>query len=365
MKWVDAAPWLIVGLVAAGLMRQFFPTHLVQRWLGGPGFMPTIRASLIGTPLPMCSCSVLPAAIQLSRSGASRGATVSFLIATPENGIDSLMMSWGMLGPKMTCLRLAGALISSISAGCLTTLVDRWKWLEKKPEAPSSEEMQAASTSEGVSLLPVLQNFVPPKPAPAPPSNRGMASLIRETGRGLEYAFGNLLRDIVVWICIGIVTAALVDVFVPPSAMAAWGRGPWVPVLVLLVSVPAYVCASGSTPIAGSLLTAGLSPGAVLVFLLAGPASNFSSAGIIRRELGGKALACYLTGVMGITLILGWSVDLLWQQADLVSPAVTAGHQHNNEVSVVVHFAAGLLLFRMVWLQSARVFSRVVFGRSA
>ena len=390
-KWVEMAPWLTIGLLAAGLMQTIFPARLVHRWLGGEGLFPCLLAALIGTPLPLCSCSVLPAAIQLRRSGASRGATVSFLIATPENGADSIMMSWGLLGPWMTLLRVIGALISSVVAGGLTSLLESRKSeeqptglsvssqhppIEMSPSCCGTLPHEAVVAQTPRVLLPVISEpprfsepllrsetsaalpteLVSPQTPPTQPAccatNTGPAGECNGTTwqSGIRYAVTKLLRDISGWLVLGVITAALIDRFVPPNAMVEWGRGPLVLILVLLVSIPTYVCATASTPIAASLLSAGMSPGAVLVFLLAGPATNFSSAAIIRRELGSRSLIGYLSGVVGITLMLGLLVDWLIPTLNFQSTQ-TAPHMHSGGIfGVVSQVLAVALAIRMLWL---------------
>lgn len=288
--WIEAAPWLFLGLIVAGLLKAWFPTQLLQRWLSGRGLLPILRAAVIGTPLPLCSCSVLPAAIQLRRSGASKGSTVSFLIATPENGADSIAISYVLLGPLMTLVRVIAALLSAVTAGSLTA----WFSSESDNQPLSSNTKNAC-----------------PSDTCCETASESKAET-RENGstlNGLRYAFTNLFDDIAIWLLLGIVVAALIRSFVPPSVMAQWGSG-LVPMLaVVAISVPMYICATASTPVAASLLLAGVSPGTVLVFLLAGPASNISSVGLVKRELGSKSLAAYLFGVIGVSVLIGLLFD--------------------------------------------------------
>ncbi|MBL8815421.1 MAG: SO_0444 family Cu/Zn efflux transporter [Planctomyces sp.] len=376
MIWREMAPWLVLGLIAAGLLKAWFPTQLVHRWLGKSGLMSALRAAVIGTPLPLCSCSVLPAAIQLHRSGASSSATVAFLVATPENGADSIAMSWALLGPWMTVLRVSAALISASVAGVLAGLLEQ----QSTNRATIKSSLQNKQPSlllpvielgmQPIPILPVSQN-----PAGHPASESPMAPCCQPRPccasnpaespersnqlrwyQCLNYAFSRMLADIAGWVLVGVVTAAVIQQFFPADSLASWGRGPIVMLAVLAVSVPTYICATASTPIAASLLAAGMSPGTVLVFLLAGPASNFSSAAVVRRELGKSALAGYLFGVVGMSFLIGLAVD------SILPDLRSAGHLHTHEHgSLLPGWLADLisvgLLVRITWLGYSHRFS--------
>ncbi len=290
--YLDAAPWLLLGLVAAGLIKAWLPETLLSRWLGGTGPWPITRAALIGAPLPLCSCGVLPAALGLHRSGASRSSTISFLIATPETGVDSIALSYALLGPVMAAVRPIAAVLSAIVAGLLTALVP-----EARPTA------LAIPVSGGCSGGACCSNTA----TAAPVVSEGP---LATTLWGLRYAASDILDDIALWLAIGIVLAGAVATWVPPQALAAWGSGLPAMGLMLLVGVPMYICATASTPLAAALLLAGISPGTVLVFLLAGPATNLATLAVVRKEFGRGVLAAYLVGIsiasVGLGLLLDW-----------------------------------------------------------
>lgn len=340
--WVEAAPWLIFGLLAAGLLKVWFPAHLLQKWLGGRGIGACFKAAVIGTPFPLCSCSVLPAAIQLRRSGASKGATVSFLVATPENGADSLAISYVLLGPFMTAFRLIAALFSAVAAGVMT------EWLSSKQDhQPEALGSVARSTCCDDSCCETT-----------PPTSRSDEK--RNSLKGLRNAFTGLLDDIAVWLLIGVILAAMIRTIIPPTVMAEWGNGLLPMFMVLLISIPMYICATASTPIAASLLLAGVSPGTVLVFLLAGPATNLSSAGIVRKELGLRALFGYLAGVVAVTLLLGLSLDavLPYTGLNLVANQGDARDLLPEWVSIAAAVVLGLLMFRSLGQAGVRLLQR-------
>jgi len=295
--WIEAAPWLFVGLIVAGLVKAWIPANLMKRLLGGKGLGAISRAAIIGTPLPLCSCSVLPAAMQLRRNGASRGSTVSFLISTPENGADSLALSYVLLGPFMTIARPIAAIFSAIFAG----------WMAER----LSPEEEVESKSE---LKPCCQT----------PSIEA-AEKVR-WWQGVYYAFNKLLSDMMVWLTIGIAIAALVQTLVSPDAISRWGQSAWAMPLMLVIGVPMYICATSSTPIAAAMLIAGISPGAVLVFLLTGPATNLAGVLVVQRELGRGALWGYLLGIGGISLCFGWLLNVVVAQWSINIESQLGGH---------------------------------------
>ncbi len=296
--YLDAAPWLLLGLFAAGLIKAWLPETLLNRWLGGTGFWPVTRAALVGAPLPLCSCGVLPAALGLHRGGASRGSTISFLIATPETGVDSIALSYALLGPVMAVVRPIAAIISAIVSGLLTTLV---------PEARPIR--LAVPISSGCSGGTCCSNTMESKVS--------HNSIFATTMQGLRYAAGDILDDISLWLAVGIVLAGAVATWVPPQALAAWGSGLPAMLLMLVVGIPMYICATASTPLAAALLLAGLSPGTVLVFLLAGPATNLATLAVVRREFGTAVLAAYLSGISLSAIFLGLLLDWLLNRFSL------------------------------------------------
>ncbi|MDI9446900.1 MAG: SO_0444 family Cu/Zn efflux transporter [Planctomycetota bacterium] len=289
---LEVAPWLLAGLVLAGLLKVFLPTNSLKRWLGGRGIGPVLKAALIGTPLPLCSCSVLPAAMQLHRSGASKGATVSFLVATPENGADSIALSYVLLGPVMTILRPAAAIASAVATGLLVECL------------PGARRQPAADGEAGCSA--------------GGRACRDQIDCDRESGSepparwsAASRAAVDLLDDIAPWLFGGLLLAAALETVVPPGAMAGFGSG-LLPMLALAaIGIPMYICATASTPLAASMLVAGMSPGTVLVFLLTGPATNLASAAVVGKQLGVRVTAAYLLGLLGSAIGIGLAVDRL------------------------------------------------------
>ena len=338
--WLDVAPWLLVGLFLAGMLKLWLPMKLLQRWLGGRGFLPVFRAAVIGTPLPLCSCSVLPTAMQLRRMGASQGATVSFLIATPENGADSIALSYVLLGPAMTIIRPVAAILSAVTTGIFTDLVVR-------------RDVQSPDVSGASHATCCSDNGCCDTDAHADAQSGGTPpSFVRR----FAGAVMDLLDDVIGWLLIGILLAAAFKTLVPADAMARWGSGLLPMLLVLMVSIPVYICATASTPVAASLLSAGISPGTVLVFLLAGPATNLASAGLLQRELGLRATITYLVGISVTSVGCGLLVDLLLagMKINVASQADGPAELFPHAVSVAAALLLGLLAVRPLRRQVAR-----------
>lgn len=300
--YLEAAPWLLLGLVAAGLIKAWVPEGRMSRWLGGRGPWPVVKAALIGAPLPLCSCGVLPAALGLRRAGASRGATVSFLIATPETGVDSIAVSYALLGPFMAVVRPVAAITSAVVAGLLAALV---------PEA------KAARPLFNIMAQPVVTGGDCGCSGSCASPQSAVPSVWAKGLQGLRYALTDILDDIALWLLLGLVAAGAIATWVPPLALAQWGSGLPAMLLMLLVGVPMYICATASTPLAAGLLLAGVSPGTVLVFLLAGPATNIATLAVVKRELGKGALGLYLGGIAVSSIVLGLLTDLLVRQFDI------------------------------------------------
>lgn len=309
---LDAAPWLLLGLVLAGLLKAFLPEAWMVRWVGGEGVVAVVRAALVGAPLPLCSCSVLPTALGLRRQGAGKGPTLAFMIATPETGVDSVAVTYALLGPVYAVLRPLGALISAVAVGWVAS---RMSDDEGHPSAGSACATGCCGTG-----------CATPSPPPPPSCDAGCAggcqpspsrdhSVLARTVEGVRYAMTTLWDDLAPWLGMALLAAGALSAFVPPQALASLGQGLPGMLLMFVLGLPMYVCATAATPVAAALLAVGVGPGAVLVFLLAGPAANLGTLGVLKREFGGRLLVAYLIALAAITLLLGllteWLVGVL------------------------------------------------------
>lgn len=309
------APYLLLGFLLAGMMHAFVPTGLYHRYLGGSSFRSVFNAALLGIPLPLCSCGVIPTAMSLRKEGASRGATVSFLIATPQTGIDSIIATYSLMGLPFALLRPFVALTTSLVGGCIVN-----KWDEKDTE--TNEETYHREVPE---VQPALSFFEKVKSA-------------------LHYAFVEMMQDIGKWLVIGLVVAGLITVFVPDSFFSVFAEKPLLSMLLVLTfAIPMYLCATGSIPIAVALMLKGLSPGTALVLLMAGPAVNFASLLVISKVMGRKTLGLYLFTIILCAIGFGLGIDHLLPSEWFTAPLHHIHASHNCGISYF-HLGCSILL---------------------
>ncbi len=300
-----SSPYMLLGFLAAGLIKAFMPDQLITRHLGERSKTSVLKASLVGIPLPLCSCAVVPTAMGLHKQGASKGSTTAFLISTPETGVDSIAVTYALLDPLMTVFRPVSAFITATVAGLLTNLMPD-KQSGTNPSGSSLETQSRPTCSCNQDCGEDNSQISDPEPV-----HRKMIS-------GLSYAINRLLSDIGPWFLLGVLIAGLITFFVPRDFIEQQlGAGILPMLLVLLLATPLYVCATASTPIVAALALKGLSPGAALVFLLAGPATNLVTLTILARLLGIKTTLVYLGSIVFCALGLGLAVDWIYLAAGL------------------------------------------------
>lgn len=304
---LEMAPWLLLGLIFAGLLKVYFPQKHIDKFLGKPDFKSSVNASLLGIPMPLCSCGVIPTGISFFKNGASKGATNSFLISTPQTGVDSIFATYSMLGWPFALLRPIVAFVTGVVGGALTN------WLIKeKPVQPISPF--AGFKIDAVSLGKTDTTCNDEScDCNEPKLTDNRHALVRAA----DYAFVELLQDIAKWLILGFLVAALISVALPDDFFSSFqGLGLIEILVVLAASVPIYVCATGSIPIAAVLLMKGVSPGAALVFLMAGPATNVATITVLWKTMGRKSLIIYLSTIVIGAIIFGmltnWLIPTDW-----------------------------------------------------
>lgn len=332
---VELAPWLFLGALAAGLLHVTLPAGWLHTQLRGR--LGVIKAVLFGVPLPLCSCGVIPTGLGLKRDGASDGAAVAFLVATPQTGVDAILVSAAFLGWPFALFKVGAAVVTGTAAGLLVDAhTRRHPATSTTPSSTCTTGCDAHShAGHGCSADPLLASGWQ-----APPAWR----------RALDHA-DELIRSIWRWLALGIVVSAAITALVPPQALASTAAGgPFVAALaVLAISVPMYVCATASVPIAAGLLHAGMPPSAALVFLLAGPAVNIATLGAVRAGFGPGVHRIYLATLIVGSLVLGLLFDAVLP-TDL--PSLIHDEAHGWPAHVA---AAGLaLLFLRYAIEEVR-----------
>lgn len=304
----DAAVYILFGLMAGGLLKTFLSPEYVARHLGRGRLMSVLKAALFGVPLPLCSCGVLPAAAALKKQGASRGAIAAFLVATPETGVDSISITWALLDPIMTVARPVAAFLSAVAAGLSENLIN-------PPEsAPASKSDVVCAGGCGCSgdCASEKDDF-----------RAADKSLAARLGDSLRHAAIDLWEEIAGWFWLGIVLAGVIGVLVPETMFGRYlGGGLSSMLLMLAVGIPLYICASASTPIAAAMILKGVSPGAALVFLLVGPATNVTSMSVLVGLLGKWATVRYLVAISVVSVLCGLAVDEIYRLSGIEARAV-------------------------------------------
>jgi uncharacterized membrane protein YraQ (UPF0718 family) len=320
----EMSPYLLFGFFVAGLLSVFVSQKMVERHLGGRGFLPVLKATLFGIPLPLCSCGVIPVAMSLHKHGASKGSTISFLLSTPQTGVDSILVTYSLLGPVFAIFRPLAALVTGLVGGVLVDLFG---------ERPEDSTLRLANGGQKDA-------------APAPNGEKCCCchhaqTPLRKFLDGMKYGFVSLPRDIGKPLLIGLVIAALISTVVPDDFFATkLGQGLPAMLVMMLIGIPMYVCASASVPVAAALILKGLSPGAALVFLITGPGTNAAGLATIWNTLGRRTALLYLLTVAGCALASGVVLDSIIRSVEVG----VASHMHRMGPSIIQHVSAVVLL---------------------
>lgn len=330
----EMSPYLLLGFLLAGFMHVFVPSTLYSRYLSAGNFRSVFYSALFGIPLPLCSCGTIPTAMSLYREGASKGATVSFLIATPQTGVDSIIATYSLMGLPFAILRPVAALCTALFGGLM---VNRF-------------------ASDGKSAAAVKTDSKTPKEEFKEIIGRGWG---RNLWGVLKYAFFDMMQDIGKWLVIGLVVAGLITVFVPDTFFATFQDNTLLSIaLVLAFAIPMYLCATGSIPIAVALMLKGLSPGAALVLLMAGPASNAASMLVVSKVLGRKTMLLYLLSIIGGATVFALGIDYLLPQEWFTAPLKqlhTCCADGSSAFNIGATIVLGLLLINaLVWRYAVR-----------
>ena len=272
----EMSPYLLLGFFFAGLLYAFMPRQKIKKYFSGKPLKSSILASLFGVPLPLCSCGVIPTGTALYKNGASKGGTVSFLISTPQTGVDSILATFSLLGLPFAIIRPIAALITGITGGVITSKITK-----EEPKEVHFQEDEATAKSFWQRIKDVFR-----------------------------YGFVDFIQDISKWLVIGLVLAAIISAIIPNDFFNVLKLSPLLQMLlILVVSIPLYICATGTIPLAAVLLLKGISPGAAFVLLMAGPATNAATITMIGKVLGKRSLFAYLGTIIAGALSFGLLID--------------------------------------------------------
>ncbi len=318
---LEMSPYLLFGFFVAGVLSVLISQRLVERHLDGRGVGPLLKASLLGVPLPLCSCGVIPVSMSLYKHGASRGATIAFLLSTPQTGVDSIFVTYSLLGPVLAVFRPVAALITGLLGGAVVNV------FTTDNEEPSKETSCEDSCCQKTGAK-------------------------RRIVGGMRYAFVTLPGDIGRAMVVGLLIAAMISALVPEGYFAGLiGTGIGAMLVMMALGIPVYVCATASVPVAAALIMKGVTPGAAMVFLMTGPATNAASFTTIWKVLGRRTALLYICSVAGCALGAGFALDYLLSGVD-IDTANGAGWMLPMPIK---YASAGVLAALLVWAQVRRM----------
>jgi uncharacterized membrane protein YraQ (UPF0718 family) len=340
---LEASVYILFGMLVGGLLKVFLNPSFVADHLGKGKFSSVIKAALFGIPIPLCSCGVLPAAASLKRQGANNGATTAFLISTPESGVDSMAITYALLDPIMTVARPVSAFITAVAAGITENLLHTQK--EEDGEKVIDRSCPIDNCCDGNDC--------------SPEEHARHHSFGEKIWSGLKFAIDDLWGDLAGWFFAGLLLAGVISAIIPQELMVQYlGGGLHSMLIMLIVGIPMYICATASTPVAAALILKGVSPGAALVFLLVGPATNVTSLSVLFGLLGKRATAIYLIMLSLFAVLSGLVVDMIYNNLG-VSASVIAG-QAGEVIPYWLQFVGALIVI-LLSIKPLYLFFRNIF----
>ncbi len=322
------APYILFGLLFAGILHELVPDTIVTKHLGKENIASVVKSTVFGIPLPVCSCGVIPLATSIKKSGASKGATLSFLISTPITGVDSILATYGIFGWAFTLYRVLTSMVIATVAGVLTNLFD-------KEEVP--KPLFSAAPAGGFSMAaPVSQKTETESCCSGGSCCESDAKQKFSFSKALKYAFITLLGDIAKPLFWGLILGAVITAAIPENLSTLLIEYSWISYLiVIIIAVPMYVCATASLPIAAALMLSGVSAGAAFVFLSAGPATNTVTIGVVKKMLGTRSLYIYLGTIIVGSVLFGLGLDFLFDMNDINPASLIHMHEEAGPIAMV------------------------------
>ena len=347
------APYILFGLLFAGILHELVPDSIVTKHLGKSNVSSVLKSTIFGIPLPVCSCGVIPLATSMKKSGASKGATLSFLISTPITGIDSILATYGIFGWIFTLYRTITSMIIAMVAGILTNIFD-------KDTSTGSVTKKENPTITFSTLKPVGADSISSLNAlkaeeSCASGEDSCCSTSSDTKKkfsfiaAIKYAFSTLLADIAKPLFWGLIIGALITVAIPDNLAELLSENAWLSyLLVIVIAVPMYVCATASLPIAAGLMLSGVSAGAAFVFLSAGPATNTVTIGVVKKMLGTKSLIIYLGSITIGSILFGLGLDYIFDVSKIDPASLIYMEEEGSIIATISSIILwGLVLFYM------------------
>lgn len=353
----EMAPFLLLGFLLAGILHVWVPNHLYVPKISKPNFKSVLWSALFGVPLPICSCGVIPTSIALRREGASKGASVSFLISTPATGVDSILATYSLLGGPFAVLRPVAAFVTAMLGGVFTNLLTKGEsdtGVEVVGEAHQlHHEHEHSHEHDHHDGDCECEHCECGLSADSEPEKRSFVEKVRATA---EYGFVNMIGDVSKWLVIGLLLGALIAAFVPDDFFLFLHEYPLLcMVVVLVLAMPMYTCATGSIPLALALVEKGITPGAALVLLMAGPATSIASMLVVGKAFGKRTLVAYLVSIAFGAMFFGFVVDTFLMDTFLSSmlPHASAECHGHGAVGVFDYVCAAVLALLMIYAKFA------------
>jgi uncharacterized protein len=328
---LESSIYILFGLLISGLLRVFLNPGTVAKHLGKGRYRSVFKAALLGIPIPLCSCGVLPAAATLKKQGANNGAVTAFLISTPESGVDSIAITYALLDPIMTVARPAAAFFTAFAAGISENIFGKEQF--EKEQKLVSQAPDLSCPVDGC----CDGNGCPPE------NHAKHHTFFEKMNAGVRFATTEIWADLAPWFFFGLLLAGMITALVPENLISEYlGSGLSSMLIMLALGVPMYICATASTPIAAALILKGVSPGAALVFLLAGPATNITSLTVLTGILGRRATGIYLIAIAVSCVGFGLATDQIYALLDISAKAMVG--QTSEVIPYHVELIGTLLL---------------------
>lgn len=326
--------YLLLGFLAAGIAKLFVSEDQIYKNLSDKGFSDIFKAAILGVPIPVCSCGVIPLVEHLRRSGASKKSIVSFLISTPTTGFDSIFATYSLLGPVFAFFRPISSFLGGLLGGTLV------KFFVKEEDVNTREKIEVCKVRD-VERKNLKEKFL----------------------KSLKYSFIELVESTGKWIILGIVLGTLISYLVPETLFKSYFSNRFLSYLfMMLVGTPLYVCATGSIPIALSFIIKGISPGAALVFLITGPATNSATILFVFKRLGKKTLLIYLVSIFIISLVSGFLLDTIFKNFDFMRNQIT--HRHSENINYWKLFSSIVLIVLILRPYLIRIWRKKMEGKN-